>query len=109
MSLSGSWSGPVSGDQSGFDVTADIVDGAQLTGTVSYPQLGCAGTWTQHGVGDNGARLISERITRGKCVPAEVTLTPRNDGTLSYMSTYYAASQHRNFTIYATMRRSAIG
>ena len=108
MSLSGTWSGPVSGDQSGFDVTADIVDGAQLTGTVSYPQLGCAGTWTQHGVGDNGTRLISERITRGSCVPAEVTLTPRNDGTLSYMSSYYAASQHRTFTIYATMRRSAI-
>jgi serine/threonine-protein kinase len=108
MSLSGTWSGPVSGDQSGFDVTADIVDGAQLTGTVSYPQLGCAGTWTQHGVGDNGTRLVSERITRGSCVPAEVTLTPRTDGTLSYMSTYYAASQHRTFTIYATMRRSAI-
>lgn len=108
MSLSGTWSGPVSGDQSGFDVTADIVDGAQLTGTVSYPQLGCAGTWTQHGVGDNGTRLVSERITRGSCVPAEVSLTPRNDGTLSYMSTYYAASQHRTFTIYATMRRSAI-
>jgi serine/threonine protein kinase len=105
MSLTGKWSGPVSGDQTGFDVVADIVDGAQLNGTVSYPQLNCAGIWTQHGSAGNGIRLITERITQGNCVPAEVTLTPQNDGTLYFTSTYYAASQQRHITVYATMRR----
>jgi hypothetical protein len=104
MSLTGKWSGPVAGDQTGFDVVADIVDGAQLNGTVSYPQLNCAGIWTQHGAAANGIRLITERITQGNCVPAEVTLTPQNDGTLYFTSTYYAASQQRHITIYATMR-----
>ena len=93
MSLTGKWSGPVSGDQTGFDVVADIVDGAQLTGTVSYPQLNCAGIWTQHGSAGNGIRLITETTTQGTCVNSEVTLTPQNDGTLSFRSTYYAASQ----------------
>jgi serine/threonine-protein kinase len=105
MSLTGKWSGPVSGDQTGFDVVADIVDGAQLTGTVSYPQLNCAGTWTQHGSAGNGIRLITETITHGNCVNSQVTLTPQNDGTLSFTSTYYAASKQRDITIYATMRR----
>ena len=107
MSLTGKWSGPVSGDQTGFDVVADIVDSAQLTGTVSYPPLNCAGIWTQHGSAGNGIRLISETITQGSCVNSEVTLTPQNDGTLSFTSTYYAASKQRDFTIYATMRRLA--
>ena len=105
MSLTGKWSGPVSGDQMGFDVVADIVDGAQLTGTVSYPQLNCAGIWTQHGSAGNGIRLITETITQGNCVNSEATLTPQNDGTLSFTSTYYAASKRRDITIYATMRR----
>jgi serine/threonine protein kinase len=105
MSLTGKWSGSVSGDQAGFDVVADIVDGAQLTGTVSYPPLNCAGIWTQHGSAGNGIRLISETITQGSCVNSEVTLTPQNDGTLSFTSTYYAASKQRDITIYATMRR----
>jgi serine/threonine protein kinase len=105
MSLNGAWSGPVSGDQTDFDVVAEIHDGATLTGTVSYPQLNCAGTWTQHGSAGNGTRLITERITQGPCVTAEVTPTPQNDGTLYFTSTYYAASKKRYITIYATMRR----
>jgi serine/threonine protein kinase, bacterial len=107
MSLTGKWSGSVSGAQSGFDVVADIVDGAQLTGTVSYPQLYCAGIWTQHGSAGNGVRLITETIAQGNCVNSDVTLTPQNDGTLSFTSTYYAASKQRDITTYATMRRSA--
>ena len=109
MSLTGKWSGSVSGAQSGFDVVADIVDGAQLTGTVSYPQLSCDGTWTQHGSTGNGGRLITETITQGNCVNSEVTLTPQNDGTLSFMSTYYAASKQQDITAYATMRRATGG
>lgn len=107
MSLTGKWSGSVSGAQSGFDVVADIVDDAQLTGTVSYPQLYCGGIWTQHGSAGNGVRLVTETITHGNCVNSDVTLTPQNDGTLSFTSTYYAASKQRDITIYATMRRSA--
>ena len=74
-------------------MVAEIVDGAQLTGTVSYPQLSCSGTWIQHGSTANGVRLITETITQGNCVNSDVTLTPHSDGTLSFMSTYYAASK----------------
>ena len=105
ISLTGEWSGPVSGAQSGFDVVAEIVDGAQLTGTVSYPQLSCSGTWIQHGSTANGVRLITETITQGNCVNSDVTLTPHSDGTLSFMSTYYAASKKQDVTAYATLRR----
>lgn len=107
MSLTGKWSGSVSGAQSGFDVVADIVDDPQVTGTVSYPQLYCGGIWTQHGSAGNGVRLVTETITQGTCVNSDVTLTPQNDGTLSFTSTYYAASKQRDITIYSTMRRSA--
>jgi len=108
-SLTGKWSGPASGDQSGFDVVAEIVDGALLTATVSYPQLNCVGTWTQHGSAGNGVRFVTERITSGNCVPSEVTLTPQDNGTLYFTSTYYAASHQRDFTIHATLIRSANG
>ena len=105
MSLAGKWSGPISGDQTGFDVVADIVDGAQLTGTVSYPQLNCAGIWTGHGSAPNGTRLLTETITHGSCVTSEITLAPQNDGSLYFTSTYYAASKQRYVNIYATLRR----
>jgi serine/threonine protein kinase len=105
MSLTGNWSGPVSGDQTAFDVVADIVDGAQLTGTVSYPQLNCAGIWKGHGSTANGIRLLTETITQGDCVTSEITLAPQNDGTLYFTSTYYAASKQRHITIYATLHR----
>ncbi|OBH48258.1 hypothetical protein A5687_01745 [Mycobacterium mantenii] len=105
MSLTGKWSGPVFGDQTGFDVVADIVDGAQLTGTVSYPQLNCAGIWKGHGSTANGIRLLTETITQGNCVTSEITLAPQNDGTLYFTSTYYAASKQRHITTYATLHR----
>jgi serine/threonine-protein kinase len=105
MSLTGNWSGPVSGDQTGFDVVADIVDGAPLTGTVSYPQLNCAGIWKGHGSTANGIRLLTETITQGNCMTSEITLAPQNDGTLYFTSTYYAASKQRHITIYATLHR----
>jgi serine/threonine-protein kinase len=108
-SLTGRWSGPVSGDQSGFDVVATIVDGTSLTATVSYPQLNCGGTWTQRGSAGNGIRFVTERITYGNCVTSEVTLAPQDDGTLYFTSTYYAASEQRNFNTLATLRRSTNG
>jgi serine/threonine protein kinase len=108
-SLTGKWSGPVFGDQSGFGVVADIVDSASLTATVSYPQLNCGGIWTQHGSAGNGVRFVTERITYGSCVTSEVTLTPQDDGTLYFTSTYYSAAQQRNFNTHATLRRSANG
>jgi serine/threonine kinase PknH len=108
-SLTGKWSGHVSGDQSGFDVVAVIVDGASLTATVSYPQLNCGGTWTQRGSAGNGVRFVTERITYGSCVTSEVTLAPQDDGTLYFTSTYYAASEQRIFNTLATLRRSTNG
>jgi serine/threonine protein kinase len=105
-SLVGKWSGPVSGDQSGFDVVADITADKPLTADVTYPQLNCAGTWQENGPAGNGVRFITEKITQGTCVPSEVTLTPQNDGTVLYKSVYFSTSQQRDFTIRATMRRS---
>ncbi len=105
-SLTGRWSGPVSGDQSGFDVVAIIVDGGSLTATISYPQLNCGGTWTQRGFAGNGVRFVTEQITYGSCVTSEVTLAPQADGTLYFTSTYYAASKQRIFNTHAPLRRS---
>jgi serine/threonine-protein kinase len=107
--LTGKWSGPASGDQSGFDVVAQILDGAPLTATVTYPQLNCVGTWTQRASAGNGVRFLTERITSGNCVPSQVTLAPQDDGTLYFTSIYYAASHQRDFNIHATLIRSANG
>lgn len=109
MPLTGKWSGSVSGDQTGFDVVADIRDGPPLTGSVVYPQLNCSATWTQHGSADNGVRLVSEEVTSGPCVPSEVALAPQDDGTLHFTSTYYSASQKRDLTVHAILRRTTNG
>ena len=46
--LLGSWTGPITGDQEGYDIVLDLRDeGGKLSGRVSYPQLGCSGTWTE--------------------------------------------------------------
>jgi len=106
-SLTGTWSGPVSGDQTGFDVTADITDGPTLTATVTYPQLDCRGTWTQIDGSTKDLLLVTEKITGGTCVASEVTLRPFPNGTLHFSSSFFSASQQRTLTINATMTRSA--
>lgn len=104
-SLSGRWTGTVSGDQSGFDVIADISDGPPLRALVNYPQLNCRGVWTETGYADGTTRKLTESIDQGTCVQSSITLTPKDDGTLDFTSTYFAASKNRNLTIYATLRR----
>ncbi|MFE6861393.1 serine/threonine-protein kinase [Nocardia sp. NPDC057668] len=104
-SLTGRWSGTVSGDQSGFDVVADISDGPPLRALVNYPQLNCRGVWTETGYADGTVRKLTESIDQGTCVQSSITLTPKDDGTLEFTSTYYAASKNRNLTIHATLRR----
>ena len=104
--LAGQWTGHASGDQDDFDVVADlVVDGSRLTGTVNYPQIPCRGSWKQ--ISSEGNSLVmTEMISSGSCVPSSVTLTPRSDGGLDFHSIYYSQSQHRDFTITATMYRS---
>jgi serine/threonine-protein kinase len=106
-SLGGRWTGRAAGDQNDFDVVADIVassEGADLTGTVSYPQIPCSGSWEQTAA-QGISRIMAETITSGTCVSSTVTLTPRLDGDLDFRSVYYSSSQHRDFTIYATLHR----
>ncbi len=104
--LAGQWTGHASGDQDDFDVVADlVVDGSRLTGRVTYPQIPCSGSWKQ--IASEGNSLVmTEMISSGSCVPSSVTLTPRSDGGLDFHSIYYSQSQHRDFTITATMYRS---
>lgn len=101
----GHWSGPVTGDQTGFDVVADITDGTPMRALVSYPQLACRGTWTENGSYTGTVRQLTETIDQGTCVRAAITLTLKDDGTLYYVSTYYAASKNRDLTIHAVLHR----
>jgi hypothetical protein len=39
-------------------------------------------------------------------VSSTVTLTPRIDGGLDFRSVFYAESEHRDFTIFATLYRA---
>ncbi|MGW5523660.1 serine/threonine-protein kinase [Gordonia sp. NPDC003950] len=103
-SLAGNWRGAVGGDQTGFDVVAQINPGSPVTATVRYPQLGCSGTWTE--TGRQGSTVaLTETIDQGTCVTSQITLTPAVDGTLSYRSSYFAQSQQRTFVITSTLTR----
>lgn len=103
--MNGRWSGTVSGDQSGFDVVVDIIDGTPLRALVNYPQLDCRGTWTETGSSTSTVRQLTESIDQGHCVRSAITLTPKDDGTLYFSSTYFAASKNRDLTIHAVLRR----
>jgi serine/threonine-protein kinase len=102
--LSGNWRGAVSGDQTGFDVVAQIPSGVPIVATVEYPQIGCAGTWSEQSrQGD--AVTLTEFINRGSCVTSAITLTPDVNGTVAFRSSYYSQSRGRTFVIYATLQR----
>ncbi len=104
-SLAGNWRGSVTGDQTGFDVVAQISDTAPLTATVHYPQLGCAGTWTENSRRGSTVTL-TEQITQGTCVTSQIEVTPSADGTVAYRSSYYSQSQGRTLVITSVLRRS---
>uniref|UniRef100_UPI003D8EDBA9 serine/threonine-protein kinase n=1 Tax=Gordonia sp. B7-2 TaxID=3420932 RepID=UPI003D8EDBA9 len=103
-SLTGTWRGAVSGDQTGFDVIATITSNQPVAATVEYPQIGCAGTWTEKSR-QGTTVILTENITRGTCVTSEITITPISDDSLSYYSSYFSQSQNRTFVINATLRR----
>lgn len=57
-SLTGRWTGPIAGDEEGYDVVLNLRDaGGKLSGTVSYPQLGCSGTWAETERTDTAVRF----------------------------------------------------
>lgn len=102
--LTGTWRGPAAGDQTGFDVVATISSEYPLAATVEYPQIGCAGDWSEDSR-QGQTLLLTETITSGTCVTSQITLTPVSDDELSFYSSYYSQSQSRTLVITSTLRR----
>jgi hypothetical protein len=105
VSLTGRWSGRAEGNQT-VDLVADITDGPPLTAKVSYPSIPCECTWEQTGFAPGGVRYVRETPVSGDCAVAEITLVPNDNGTLSFSSTYYVASEEQNWHIEGTLTRT---
>ncbi|WP_279104422.1 hypothetical protein [Gordonia paraffinivorans] len=103
--LTGTWRGAVTGDDSGFDVVVTFAGSNPARATVEYPQIPCAGTWSEESRRGDTISLV-ERVTSGPCVTSQITLDRRPDGTLGFRSDYFAESRGRTLTIYATLRRA---
>ncbi|PWD41276.1 hypothetical protein ACN93_20475 [Gordonia paraffinivorans] len=103
--LTGTWRGAVTGDDSGFDVVVTFAGSNPVRATVEYPQIPCAGTWSEESRRGDTISLV-ERVTSGPCVTSQITLDRRPDGTLGFRSDYFAESRGRTLTIYATQRRA---
>jgi len=88
----GHWVGAVTGDL--HDYTADAVihdDGTTLTGTITYPEFPCSGTWTQTARSGNHVD-IHEVITAGSppCIAeTTITLVMKSNGTIAF-SVFYS-------------------
>jgi hypothetical protein len=85
-SFAGRWSGPVPQPYvQTYSTVVDMTDsGGRLAATVSYPELGCSGRWTQLSRSPDQAEL-EETITvgAGRCSPTVgITLTSLGDGLL---------------------------
>ncbi|KXP01581.1 serine/threonine-protein kinase [Tsukamurella pseudospumae] len=104
-SLVGTWTGTVVGDQAGFTVSADILAVGPMSATVSYPQLGCSGRWSERSTSGAVTALV-ETIDVGTCVTSNIELVANADDTIGFTSTYYSTSQGRTMTITATLRRN---
>lgn len=102
--LTGTWRGPAAGDQTGFDVVATISSESPFAATVEYPQISCAGTWSEDSR-QGQTLLLTETITSGTCVTSQITLTPVSDDELSFYSSYYSQSQSRTLVITSTLQR----
>ena len=102
--LTGTWRGSAGGDQTGFDVVATISSESPFAATVEYPQIGCAGDWSENSR-QGQTLLLTETITSGTCVTSQITLTPVSDDELSFYSSYYSQSQSRTLVITSTLRR----
>lgn len=75
--LVGTWTGPVKGDSSLYDVIAVITEsGGALSATVEYPQLSCKATWRQLESGGSGVQM-QEKLVSGDCLDnSKVRLVP---------------------------------
>lgn len=86
--LVGNWKGPITGDQDGYDIVLDLKEsGGGLSGTVSYPQLGCSGTWTELERKDTLIRF-TERIDQDPDKSCVKELTSRITRTASGLHVY---------------------
>lgn len=89
--FNGTWVGAIHGDKSAY--TAHVVitdDGTMLTGTVAYPEMPCAGDWTQTSRTSTSVN-IHEVITSGpKCIDeVDITLSLNPNGTV-HMAIFYS-------------------
>ncbi len=84
--MAGTWAGTVRQTKPQLSVTVRIsLAGGALSGTVSYPQLGCAGTLTV--VSGGTARLnLTQKISTGRvnCADGTITLALRPSGKLTF-------------------------
>lgn len=89
--LVGVWTGDV--DQPGsaaysIRVTISLVDG-EYEATVSYPELGCVGTWEQDEVAEEQVRMTEKILSGGRCASeVPVRLTLRDDGDVDLYFDY---------------------
>jgi serine/threonine-protein kinase len=83
----GTWHGPVTGDDRPYDIDVVLTaDGQNLGGRVSYPQLGCGGTWTEISR-DGNVREFKEVITyQGTCLSGVQIRVTNNGNSLSYQT-----------------------
>jgi hypothetical protein len=86
--LVGSWKGPVTGDQDGYDIVLQLQEtGGVLSAKVSYPQLECSGTWTELERKDNLIRF-TEKIDHDPKKTCVKTLTSRLTRTATGLHVY---------------------
>ncbi|MBN1172968.1 MAG: hypothetical protein JXA67_12400, partial [Micromonosporaceae bacterium] len=81
-SMTGVWSGNLQQSDGKVWPMQVSIPGGVAVATVSYPSLGCAGTWTATSA-DTAAATASEHITTGACTErGAVELLLAEDGTL---------------------------
>ena len=85
----GTWKGRVTGDYNGpYDINVELIaDGQNVRGRVSYPQLGCSGTWTETSRNANVREFRELLVYLGTCISGAQIRMTNNGDSLSYETT----------------------
>ncbi len=85
----GTWKGRVTGDYNGpYDINVELIaDGQNVRGRVSYPQLGCSGTWTETSRNANVREFRELLVYLGTCISGSQIRMTNNGDSLSYETT----------------------
>jgi serine/threonine protein kinase len=95
----GSWSGPVTGDDRPYNIDLMLIaDGQNLRGSVSYPQLGCNGTWTETSRNGNVREFRELIVKQGTCLNGVQIQVIDNGNSLSYQATSTSANIRAQLT-----------